>query len=348
MMTDSSNKTGKKGNQVFISYSKSDRPHKPILIAVSIIVLLTAAVFLIIQLVKNGETTTEDTPPEDVKAIETKASKENIKIEIKQNQKGFWEVDYKEYKITMIYIPPGKFMMGSDDGEAYEKPLHEVDLDGYFIGKTEVTNAQYVEFLNNSKIDHKSGCQGKPCIDTHKDNTDSHIIGTKKNYNVEQGYEDHPVICVRWYGAVKYCEWLSDKTGLNFKLPTEAQWEKAARGNDRREYPWDSRFPDKNLANFDGNIGKTTPVDFYPAGTSPYGLLDMAGNVWEWCSDWYKAEYYKNSPPKNPEGPNSGSYRVIRGGSWDGYAWDLRCAYRTYGRPSGRSYDLGFRLGQDI
>jgi formylglycine-generating enzyme required for sulfatase activity len=319
---------------------KKPRPHKQILIAVSIIILLIAAVFLISQLDK--------AMPVDVKTIKSKALKENIKIEIMQNQKGFWEAYYEKYDITMIYIPPGKFKMGSDDGADNEKPPHEVDLDGYWIGKTEVTNAQYVEFLNDSKIDHKNGCQGKPCIDTDKESEYSHIKGTKGNYHVVPAYEKHPVIKVSWYGAIEYCKWLSKKTGLKFDLPTEAQWEKAARGQDKRKYPWGSREPDKNLANFDGNIGKTTPVGSYPAGASPYGLLDMAGNVWEWCSDRYAANYYKNSPPKNPEGPNSGSYRVVRGGSWYDGARDLRCANRSGYGPSGRGSGLGFRLRQDI
>jgi formylglycine-generating enzyme required for sulfatase activity len=120
-----------------------------------------------------------------------------------------------------------------------------------------------------------------------------------------------------------YCEWLSHKTGTNFKLPTEAQWEKAARGTDGRKYPWGSRESDETLANFNEKIGKTTPVGSYPAGASPYRLLDMSGNVWEWCSDWYGSGYYKNSPKENPTGPRSGPGRVLRGG------------------------DVGFRLCQD-
>lgn len=104
------------------------------------------------------------------------------------------------------------------------------------------------------------------------------------------GRKNRPVIFVSWDDASAYCQWLSQKTGLRFNLPTEAQWEKAARGNDQRKYPWGNQEPDKNLANFGFDIDKTTPVDSYPAGASPFGLLDMAGNVWEWCSDWYEAD----------------------------------------------------------
>jgi formylglycine-generating enzyme required for sulfatase activity len=272
------------------------------------------------------------TPPQKIPTKETvKISQEKpafIKevkskgAQVKQLDKGSWEAYYKEYKITMIYIPPGKFMMGSDGGSDDEKPPHEIDPDGYWIGKYEVTFAQYDRYYKETEIE-KPDDEG-------------------------WGRENRPVINVSWDDAKAYYQWLSKKTGLQFKLPTEAQWEKAARGNDQRKYPRGSREPDKDLANFSDNRGKTTHVGSYPDGASPYGLLDMAGNVWEWCSDWYKADYYKNSPPKNPEGPNSGSKRVIRGGCWNNYARNLRCALRYYSVPSDRFYFLGFRLRQDI
>ncbi|UCH98654.1 MAG: SUMF1/EgtB/PvdO family nonheme iron enzyme [Candidatus Aminicenantes bacterium] len=177
---------------------------------------------------------------------------------------------------------------------------------------------------------------------------DSHIKCTKGNYQFEPGCENHPVISVSWYGAAEYCKWLSKKIGQEFKLPTEAQWEKAARGSDQRKYPWGSREPNIDLANFNRNIGKTTPVGSYPEGASPYGLMDMAGNVWEWCNDWYNPDYYKNSSPNNPPGPASGSKRVMRGGNWRREARFLRCAYRALSEPSTRYVVLGFRLRQDI
>jgi iron(II)-dependent oxidoreductase len=147
--------------------------------------------------------------------------------------------------------------------------------------------------------------------------------------------------------AAAYCKWLSGKLGVrfNFKLPTEAQWEKAARGTDARNYPWGNRKPDKILANFASN--KTSPVGSYIQGASPYGLLDMAGNVWEWCQDLYDGKYYHSSPDKNPTGPKSGTIRVMRGGSWDVRAVILRCSYRRYVVLSGRDGDVGFRLCQD-
>jgi formylglycine-generating enzyme required for sulfatase activity len=270
--------------------------------------------------------------PGDVKKVIPIAHK------VEKNKNGYWEAYYQD-GIVMVYVPPGEFMMGQTaeekkwlidqigekDYNSYyvrETPLHKVYLDGYWMGKYQVTFTQYDRYCNETKIE-KPGDKG-------------------------WGRENRPVIKVSWGEAAAYCQWLSQKTGLQFKLPTEAQWEKAARGNGQRKYPWGSLEPGKNLANFRGNIGKTTPVGSYPAGASPYGLLDMAGNVWEWCGDWYEAGYYKNSPLKNPMGPNSGSYRVVRGGSWSSYARNLRCAYRYGSGPSGRDYFLGFRLRQDI
>jgi formylglycine-generating enzyme required for sulfatase activity len=278
--------------------------------------------------------------PEDVKKVISKAHK------VDKNKNGYWEAYYQD-GIIMVYIPPGKFTMGSDEGEEIEKPSHEVELDGYWMGKIPVTNMQYVSFLNDSGIDHKTGCNGERCINTDIESKDSHIKCTKDNYQFEPGCENHPVIAVSWYGAAEYCKWLSKKIGQEFKLPTEAQWENAARGNDQRKYPWGSKEPNIDLANFNRNIGKTTPVGSYPEGASPYGLMDMAGNVWEWCSDWYEAYYYKISPLKNPTGPNRGSNRVIRGGNWRREARFLCCTYRSHTEPSTRYVVLGFRLRQD-
>jgi formylglycine-generating enzyme required for sulfatase activity len=273
--------------------------------------------------IKPGKENKKEAPdmPEDVKKVIPRAHK------IEKNKNGFWEAYYQD-GIVMVYIPPGEFMMGQTDeekkwligqiGEKYynsyyanEAPLHKVYLDGYWIGKYEVTFAQYDRYCSDIKKE-KPGDEG-------------------------WGRENRPVINVSWTDAAAYCQWFSQQTGLEFKLPTEAQWEKAARGNDQRKYPWGSREPGKDLANFSGNVGKTTPVGSYPAGASPYGLLDMAGNVWEWCGDWYEAGYYKKTPQKNPVGPNSGSDRVIRGGGWSYYARDLRCAYRSSIGPSYRS-----------
>ena len=324
---------------------KKPLPHKRILIAVSISILVIAAVFLISQLVKK-----EVKPPEEpafIKEVKSKGA------QIKPIGKDFWEAYYPAYGITMIYIPPGEFMMGQTHEEKKwlidqigeknynsnytdETPLHKVYLDGYWMGKYEVTFAQYDRYCHETKI-KKPGDEG-------------------------WGRENRPVINVSWDDAVDYCRWLSQKTGLRFKLPTEAQWEKAARGNDQRKYPWGNTEPYYNgkwYANYcayeswekrgEDGFTYTAPVGSYRLGASPYGILDMAGNVWEWCSDCYEAGYYKNSPLKNPAGPGGGSIRVVRGGSWKySGARFLRCANRFYFRPADRGGDLGFRLRQDI
>jgi serine/threonine-protein kinase len=242
-----------------------------------------------------------------------------------KNKEGFREADYGE-GITMVYIPPGEFKMGSNDPDAYddEKPPHTVYLDGYWPGKYEVTLAQYKAFVS------KTGYQVLP----------SYVSEYSPGDN-------HPVVGVSWEDACAYCKWLSDKLGIDFKLPTEAQWEKAARGTDSRKYPWGDKKPDETLANFGNQIGKTTPVGYYSKGASPYDLLDMAGNVWDWCRDWYGENYYQSSPQKNPIGPKNGTLRVIRGGGWADSIRLLRCAYRNGDRHSDRVENLGFRLCRD-
>jgi formylglycine-generating enzyme required for sulfatase activity len=181
------------------------------------------------------------------------------------------------------------------------------------------------------------------------DQYDKYCGETNKSKPSDQGWgrEKRPVIYVSWNDASAFCQWMIEKTGLKFKLPSEAQWEKAARGTDGREYPWGNQEPDDKLANFSSNINKTTPVGSYPDGASLYGLLDMAGNVLEWCYDWYgsyRAEYHEN-----PTGPKSGTIRVIRGGCYVDRAARIRCAFRDPdpNSPSTPYTVVGFRLCQD-
>jgi formylglycine-generating enzyme required for sulfatase activity len=248
--------------------------------------------------------------------------------------------------------------MGSNEYDR-EKPPHTVYLDGYWIGKYEVTIKQFGLFVKDTGYITEAEKSGGAYTWTgekweQKEGIDWKNPGFKQEDN-------HPVVCVSWNDVVEYCKWLSGKKGVNFKLPTEAQWEKAARGTDRRKYPWGNHVPyykGKWYCNYaahdswkkrgEDGFEFTSPVGSYPQGASPYGLLDMAGNVWEWCSDLFESDYYKKSPKKNPTGSESGTYRVLRGGSWHGSALYLRCSYRSGDGPSNRYDSAGFRLCQDI
>jgi formylglycine-generating enzyme required for sulfatase activity len=209
--------------------------------------------------------------------------------------------------MTMVYIPEGKFNMGSNKGLSDEKPIHVVYLDNFWIDLTEVTNAMFTRFLNEMG-NHKEG--GANWLDSgDKDARISQVGGV---WQADSGYADHPAVEVTWYGADSYCQWAGRA------LPSEAQWEKAARGTDGQTYPWGEGI-NCGLANYWGcdEFPRTSPVGHYPDGASPYGALDMAGNVWEWVLDSYDANYYRDSPYENPANhKQSGALRVIRGGSW--------------------------------
>ena len=225
--------------------------------------------------------------------------------------------------IEWIHIPAGEFLMGDNfnEGSSDERPVHAVYLDSYNISKYEVTFEQYDKF----------------CEETFRN----------KPNDEGWGRGNRPVIYVNWDDAKAFCEWLSQKTGKNINLPTEAQWEKAARGTDQRRYPWGNSDPNCGIVNYNNCYGTTRPVGSYPTGVSPYGVHDMAGNVWEWCSDWYSSTYYSESPYNNPTGPSSGSYKIRRGGSWDNGANKVRCTYRYPNPPSSGGRKLGFRLCRD-
>ena len=220
--------------------------------------------------------------------------------------------------VEMVLVPEGEFTMGSDDGSADEKPVHQVFLDTYYIDKYEVTNALY-----------------KACVDAGVCEEPSDT----ENYNNSQ-YAQHPVVYVNWNKANEYCEW------RGARLPTEAEWEKAARGTDGRTYPWGEEI-DSSFANYGGNVGDTTPVGSYESGVSSYGAYDMAGNVWEWVSSLYQGYPYSANDGREDLLDTSGS-RVLRGGAWNSNANGVRSAARDSFDPSVTLNLIGFRCSRSL
>jgi len=244
--------------------------------------------------------------------------KEKI-LKLEKNSYEFWEAVFFNNS-EMIYIPEGNFKMGSEDIKAFpkEKPIHKVFLSPYWISKYEITFKQYDSF----------------CEET----------GYKKPFDENWGRDKRPVINVSWFDALAYCDWLSTKTGLVFRLPTEAEWERASKGNNDRIYPWGNSEPTNSNANFNYNFEKTTEVDKFKKGASPFGLYDMSGNVREWCLDWYDEKFYGVSPQMNPKGPNIGNSKVIRGGGWGYDSSFLRTTDRNRWVPDDYSNEIGFRI----
>ena len=228
--------------------------------------------------------------------------------------------------MTLLYVPAGEFIMGSEDSGDDEKPVHTVYINAFWIDQTEVTNALYAMCV-------KAGVCDEPSSKTSR---------TRNNYYGKSEFDDYPVIYVSWNDASTYCSW-ADR-----RLPTEAEWEKAARGENAFTYPWGNTQLSNNLLNYSVVVGDTTEVGSYPDGASPYGALDMVGNVAEWVYDWYDSNYYQSSPSSNPQGPSSGQYRVLRGGSV-GTTYDgVRSADRDRGNPTITYNSFGFRCAMDV
>jgi formylglycine-generating enzyme required for sulfatase activity len=257
----------------------------------------------------------------------------------------------------MVFVPAGEFIMGSAAGEGLdnEHPQRRVTLDAFYIGKYEVTNAQFSQFVDATGYTTDAETAGWGWAWTGEDWEEVEGADWRHPQGPDSGIEDkmdHPVVQVSWNDADAYCQW------AGVRLPTEAEWEKAARGTDGREYPWGNSVADGSKLNYcdvnceqawkdssvDDGYADTAPVGNYEAGKSPYGAYDMAGNVWEWVADWYDADYYSRAPDSNPPGPDSGDRRVLRGGSWYGYEGDARCVDRYGGAPDVRISYFGFRV----
>ncbi|MBN1813832.1 MAG: SUMF1/EgtB/PvdO family nonheme iron enzyme [Anaerolineae bacterium] len=238
--------------------------------------------------------------------------------------------------MPMVFVPAGPFVMGSESGEGDERPIHTVMLDAFYIDQYEITNAQFAVFLNDQRTESK-GVDITIALSRYVEDEDFHLYQRGGLWQTNDGYADHPVVRVSWYDAQAYCEWRGGR------LPTEAEWEKAARGTDGREYPWGWGI-DCSLANYRGCVDSTTAVGSYPVGASPYGCLDMAGNVREWVHDWYQQDYYSISPFSDPLGPESGDIKVLRGGAWTSDPVFLYVTDRaSYAQAAFRDNDVGFR-----
>ncbi len=230
--------------------------------------------------------------------------------------------------MVQVYVPAGEFLMGSKDNDPLaflqdEKPQRKIYLDAFWIDQTEVTNKQYQLCVASGQ-----------CTSLERK-----FSGYIDSYHNNSDFADFPVMYVDWYQANDYCEWAGRR------LPTEAEWEKASRGTDGFIYPWGDNPPDPSMLNYnqDFNDGSTTRVGSYPAGASPFGALDMSGNVSEWVADWYDEEFYQTAPGRNPQGPSLGEKRVIRGGSFSSAEWILRCAGRSSQGPDEYYRGVGFR-----
>ena len=232
----------------------------------------------------------------------------------------------EEINYPLVNVPYGQFLMGTIPTglrkSDHEEPQREVTLDTYYIGKYLVTNAQYSQFIEATK------------------------------YQLPRFYADPrfnspdcPVVGVKWYDTQAFLAWINELTGESYRLPTEAEWEKAARGTDGREYPWGNQWESSKANTSESRIKRLTPVGCYPDAVSVYGCHDMAGNAYEWCSDWFHPETYKHSPSANPQGPIRGRRKVIRGGSWVARGeFAARCANRAAYEPIQAVHNVGFRL----
>lgn len=236
---------------------------------------------------------------------------------------------------VLVFVPAGEFQMGSletDPGaDQDEFPQHSVYLESYWIDQTVVTNAMYALFLNveGNQIEGRA-----TWLDAADE--DALLISAEGVWRPRDGYANHPAVEVSWYGAQAYCQWAERR------LPTEAEWEKAARGSDGRTYPWGQTLSCEN-AHYANCGGGLLPVNAKPDGVSPYGVLGLSGNVWEWVADWYAADYYAEAPDQSPIGPADGNARVLRGGAWE-YDWKhIRAANRRHNGPAVTMHDYGFR-----
>jgi formylglycine-generating enzyme required for sulfatase activity len=229
-----------------------------------------------------------------------------------------------DYEPEMVIIPQGDFLMGCESGADNERPVHRVLINRFAIGRTAITNRHYKIFLSETLH------QEPPCLNDTRFN-----------------HPDQPVTSVSWFDATAYCQWLSDRTGKTYRLPTEAEWEKAARGGkEGRLFTWGDEAPD-GQPNY-SKLWRSGPERVGQRPANGFGLFDISENVHEWCSDWYAIDYYHQSPKANPVGPASGTRRSSRGGSWRHQIKITRVAARSSIPPQFTYSDYGFRCAMSL
>jgi len=330
--------------------SSADPPKSKTAIVIAIIGAIATLVAAIILFIWSNRSQNATLPPADNRTVTSPTSfsnetlSPNVTSIISSVMPGETSApsDFIVSKgVRMLLVPAGEFTMGRSASDQFadcqelnqecqlswfmdEEPIHKVYLDAFYIDVYEVTNALY-------KVCAEQGV----CDPPQASNSNSRV-----NYYGNPEFDNYPVIYVSWIQAKTYCEW------REARLPTEAEWEKAARGTDARIYPWGNEL-DETYANYNLDIGDTTEVGSYESGKSPYHVYDMAGNVWEWVADWYSETYYQRSPTENPPGPASGDYRGLRGGSWGLVGVSVSASYRYASDPTEPNLDLGFRCAMD-
>ncbi len=240
----------------------------------------------------------------------------------------------------MVFVEGGKMRLGSRKGDVDEKPRKRIKIDSFYIGKFEVSNKEFVEFLNENGNQYEShalwlGTYGK------WENLKCRIFEENGRFKVEKGYENHPVNFVSWFGANAYCKWRGGR------LPTEAEWEFAANGG----VLYKKRFTKKQNITDYGWCIENSDKKWHQSGKKKpnlLGIYDIQGNLWEWCNDFYSKSYYKYRPKENPTGPDSGDYKVMRGGSWTDNTTTLSTSNRNAVNPTAHKINLGFRIVFDV
>lgn len=249
--------------------------------------------------------------------------------------------------MPMRLIPAGTYLRGSEedvpDSDFDERPVRSVSISAFYLDQYLVSVTQYAGFLNDLGT-HTAACNSLDCARTTTETSDTFLVYNGTTYLARRGFEDYPINNVSWFGARDYCSWVGGR------LPSEAEWEYAARGSDGRLYPWGNDLPNPARAVYGAEFANLLPVTALPDGASPFGVYQLAGSLWEWTNDWYAEDYYDWGATEDPPGAPQGEGRVVRGGSWtiDSTAERIRSANRNWFRPTALRADLGFRCAFDV